>query len=214
MATGVTEEYWRTLNEDERIYWRLFTRGLTLVLSLVIVRTGWKYVDWIIASLMTVLPMLIIDSQRAYSKISRPLRRLITKVAIRTGSWLVATLGVIYIAPQTLAAIFNGTGGMVKPIERLSMGNEYIAAAIFLVLFALVLRSVIKCLRQLGYEELIFQLPRRILIDVMVRRRRSPVRNFHEFAKFELQVLMGSLMYTATASAVGAVFVGLFTTGL
>lgn len=208
IAKGVTEEFWGKLNEDQKIKWRLFTRGLTLILSLIAVRTGWKYFDWIVASLMALLPMLVIDSQRAYTNISRPFRRVILRVVVLIGPWLVALLGIAYVAPIAVVAIFSGIGDVAKINNRLIGANEYLGGAFLAVLLVFLVYKIIQHLRKLGFEELIFHIPKKILIEKLVRRR-NPVRNWAELAQFEFQVLACSLIYTSVAGAVCSLFFSL-----
>lgn len=93
-CVGITESYWSVLDEDRRIFWKVFCRILLICAALFVKKTGVQYFDWLVGAATALLSMLVIESQRSYRRYSPKIRKNIIRIVIFLGSWSVALLGV------------------------------------------------------------------------------------------------------------------------
>jgi hypothetical protein len=196
---GITEHFWSNLSEDRRLAWKYSTRLVGLLLALLVTKTGNPYVDWCLPAATAIFLMIAIETQRSYSKLSPRLRKANIRLLVFLGSWAVAFLGIVYFSQSAFVASAQVFADQMRPLLK----RDYppLLTSIMLAVFAgAILIAVIRVLRQLNIEQLIYHLPRQGLINLFVKK---PFRatSFGAFAYVELALLMVCLMYASAAAA-------------
>lgn len=198
--SGVTEAYWASMNEDKRFMWKLFTRCLAVVFAWFVSKTGVKTIDWFVSGFTALLPMLVIESQRSYRKFSPKIRKILAKTIIFIGSWGTAILGIAYLAEMGVAAIANtlvssGFSHTKRPI------SDFQAIVITCTFFLACLMAIIRVMRNLQIEELVFHLPRKALAALLVRRD-FIASDFQKFSYFEVMTLFSGFCYASVVAEI------------
>ncbi len=199
---GITEPYWSTLDEDQKLYWKVTTRVLALAAGLLVTKTGSKVFDGVVGAFATLVPFFLIETERSHKKYSPRLRAFITRVVIEAGSWGVTLLGL---------AIFAQVGAIIIALALFAglpvvADSSPIGRVVFLSIFVTVcLSSVLWVFRQHQFEELIHRMPRRQLTHLLLNRPVS-IASFGLFALFELTVLFLGFLYASTAAKIVLLF--------
>src|SRR5476649_1564992 len=80
---GVTEQFWGSRTAEFKLYWGLGSKAVSLLLGFFIVtKTGFGWLDNMVALLTGSVAILITSGQRDYSKYPRTLRRKITRYSV------------------------------------------------------------------------------------------------------------------------------------
>jgi hypothetical protein len=203
-TTGITEMYWSSLSEDKRFYWKLFTRIVVIPSSFFLVsKTDIAIFDWILAAVAGLLTMGIIEPQRTYSRFTPVLRKRITRIVVVLSRWSIAVLGIAFFAQVGVGVLAKTAQSELSPIlhSKLPYIIKFLCIGmVFLVGFFAILKS----LRDLHYEEMIYEAPNRGLKQLLIYRS-FIVNNSYEFQTFELGVFFAGLLYcSAVASIVKA----------
>lgn len=205
---GITEVYWSSLTEDKRFTWKIFTRVLSLIAAWFVLKTGCKGFDWIASAFTAILPTLAIESQRSYRKFSPKVRKLIVRTIIFLGSWGIAFLGVACIVQAGIVAI--GTTFSTGVLPGLKNSKSELFSIIFIGIFVVAsLIAIIRAVRQLNFEELIFRLPRAKLSELLIQRK-FVASTFPLFAYFELSTLLAGFAYASLAAGLAKPFLLIF----
>lgn len=196
---GITEPFWTTLSEDQRIIWKFSSRAIGIALALLVVKTGRPYLDWCIATVTAIFFMIAIETQRSYSKLNPRLRKACIRVIIFMGTWGIAVLGIAYFSQAVLLACAQVFANEISPNigPDGSRPSAYILVLAFL--FAMPV-AIIRVFRQLRITELIYHLPRQGLKNLFMHRLHKAT-SFSTFAHAELVLMLICLMYASVVAA-------------
>lgn len=202
---GITEEFWsKGVTDDAKMMWRVGSRGVTFLAALLLPKTGFKTVDIGVGVLTMLIPLLVIETQRAYSKFSSGFLAWVIRISVFASGVAMASLGlVVYFGvvmplvsavgmlffQQSASLQFQGHRGMEQ------VGFWWMAAVTgFAVMYA-----VVKNFRETKVFEIVYHLPRNGVRQLMQER---PLRasDWPMFVWFELCVLIVSFLYTLMAS--------------
>ncbi|WP_210713494.1 hypothetical protein [Pseudomonas sp. MWU349] len=202
---GITEEFWsKGVTDDAKMMWRVGSRGVTFLAALLLPKTGFKTVDIGVGVLTMLIPLLVIETQRAYSKFSPGFLAWVIRISVFASGVAMASLGlVVYFGvvmplvsavgmlffQQSASLQFQGHRGMEQ------VGFWWMAAVTgFAVMYA-----VVKNFRETKVFEIVYHLPRNGVRQLMQER---PLRasDWPMFVWFELCVLIVSFLYTLMAS--------------
>lgn len=202
---GITEEFWsKGVTDDAKMMWRVGSRGVTFLAALLLPKTGFKTVDIGVGVLTMLIPLLVIETQRAYSKFSPGFLAWVIRISVFASGVAMASLGlVVYFGvvmplvsavgmlffQQSASLQVEGHRGMEQ------VGFWWMAAVTgFAVMYA-----VVKNFRETKVFEIVYHLPRNGVRQLMQER---PLRasNWPMFVWFELCVLIVSFFYTLMAS--------------
>lgn len=173
-----------------------------------VLKTGCKGFDWIASAFTAILPTLAIESQRSYRKFSPKVRKLIVRTIIFLGSWGIAFLGVACIVQAGIVAI--GTTFSTGVLPGLKNSKSELFSIIFIGIFVVAsLIAIIRAVRQLNFEELIFRLPRAKLSELLIQRK-FVASTFPLFAYFELSTLLAGFAYASLAAGLAKPFLLIF----
>lgn len=205
---GVTEEYWGALDEDHRFKWKLFNRAITFAGALIVTKTGLNYVDWILAAVAALLPMLLIESQHSYRRFSSRLRKHIVRFFISLGTWCLVVLGMAYFIQVGLISIVNVFIPMVGASQAVVINN--ISPLALVLIFAVCgIFAMVRVFKDLGFWDLIYHLPRQQLKKLLVYKV-FKADCFALFAWFEITVVLVGFLYVNTAAEIFKLFVIMF----
>lgn len=202
---GITEEFWsKGVTDDAKMMWRVGSRGVTFLAALLLPKTGFKTVDIGVGVLTMLIPLLVIETQRAYSKFSPGFLAWVIRISVFASGVAMASLGlVVYFGvvmplvsavgmlffQQSASLQVQGHRGMEQ------VGFWWMAAVTgFAVMYA-----VVKNFRETKVFEIVYHLPRNGVRQLMQER---PLRasDWPMFVWFELCVLIVSFLYTLMAS--------------
>lgn len=202
---GITEEFWsKGVTDDAKMMWRVGSRGVTFLAALLLPKTGFKVVDIAVGVLTMLIPLLVIETQRAYSKFSPGFLAWVIRISVFASGVAMASLGlVVYFGvvmplvsavgmlffQQSASLQVQGHRGMEQ------VGFWWMAAVTgFAVMYA-----VVKNFRETKVFEIVYHLPRNGVRQLMQER---PLRasDWPMFVWFELCVLIVSFLYTLMAS--------------
>lgn len=206
-SRGITQDYWETLDEDERFGWKIFTRFLALCAGILISKTGYIVIDIVIAINILLFSSLIIESQRAYNKFTPRNRKNIIKVVIWLGSWSVAFLGIAIFAQIGTIAIQTIVSIMMS-MEFENIPNKLLQAIFLISLIIAATVGIIKSFRQNDVEKLIYHAPRDFFIKLFLKKQLQ-VTSFLQFAYFELMILFATAIYSSMATQTIKVFISM-----
>jgi hypothetical protein len=205
--TGITEPCWAVLPEDKRFFWKFFSRGISLVAACFISKTHHVIIDWSLTALTALFLLLVIETQRSYSRFSPRLRKNCVRGAIAMGSGAVAIFGVALIAQVGAGVILGAFNDMlINGLPR--QANDFtrvMTLAIFVIASSV---AVMRVTRQIGFEELIYHLPRNSLKKVFIYDR-PKATSFPMFACIELSVLVVTFLYASSVADLARTFVQL-----
>lgn len=195
---GITEPYWSSLSEEHRTSWKYFSRFVALIGALFVTKTGNGYIDWTIGAFTAAFLVLVIETQRSYSKLKPLYRKRCIRIVISLGSWGVAVFGAAIFAHASIASAATVFSSDVMP--ALNSGSDSLVKvltfAIFLVAFPV---AVLRSFRQLRFEELIYHLPRNGLKQLLVFKQPKAM-SFPMFAYMELAALLVCLVYASSVA--------------
>lgn len=195
---GITESYWVSLNEDQKIKWKLLSRTLTFLGALAVTKTGIFYVDWVIAACTAVFSFLLIESQRSYTRYSVGMRKRLTRISIALGAGCMLFVGIIYFSQAAIFSLASTFTSMPLP----STGGKYpeLRSALYLLIFFCAgVFAVIKVFRDLNVMGLIYHLPRQQMIKLLVYKE-FELEGLAGFACFELGVILAAICYSGVAA--------------
>lgn len=134
---GTTQFAWESLKEDQRLSWKIFSRGVAILASFFVTKTGNTYFDWPLTIITAFFLLTIIETQRAYTKLSPRYRKLFIRIAITLGSWGIAILGAAWFSQASLVAKDHGwykhplgtvaqewTGNVAEPARAKTVGGK------------------------------------------------------------------------------------------
>lgn len=197
---GVTEVYWSSMHEDKKLIWRLLIRSFAIVAAFFVVSIDQWQLNLVFGCLSALFSLLLIESQRSCRKYSPLFRKHIIRICIFLGSWSIAVLGGAYFAISSVAAF-----AQTVPTELNKMATHgysslvTVISLVFLVVAFFI--AFLRAFRGMEAEEFIFHLPRRGLIQLLVKRS-IKVRDISSFALFEISVLLICALYGSTLSSV------------
>jgi hypothetical protein len=196
---GITEKYWKDCHEDHRFYWKLFMRAVAIAASFFVAKTGFEFFDKLVMIFTAVLPMLITESQRSYSKFSTKLGRNILRACVLLSTWGTAFIGLaiyIQISLSSVAKVY-----VTEILPQLIGTNKWFSTAVMLGVFLYAIPvATWRVFRNLDTWELIYRTPKRGLIRLLGGRK-FVATNFQLFAYFELTVIVISFVYASTLSS-------------
>jgi hypothetical protein len=152
--------------------------------------------------------MIIIETQRSYSRLSPKFRKRSVRVAISLGSWGVTVLGIAIFSQVGLVSAATVLSNEVLPSLNRSSAPlaQVIIAGTFLVAVPI---ALIRSFRQLRFEELIYTLPRNGLIQLLIFKQ-PKATSFPLLAYMELSALLVCLVYASSVAATAKVVMNLF----
>lgn len=205
---GITEPCWSSLSEDHRVSWKYFSRVVAITGALFVTKTGSPYIDWSLGALTAIFLVIVIETQRSYSRLSPRFRKHSVRVAISLGSWGVAVLGVALFSQVGLVSAATVLSNEVLP--TLNGSSSPLTRAIMVCAFLVAVPiALIRSFRQLRFEELIYTLPRNGLIRLLVFKK-TKAASFPLFAYMELSALLACLMYASSVAEIAKAVMNLF----
>lgn len=196
---GITEPFWEKFPEDHRLGWKYLSRSIGLMMALLmtvlVVKTGSVYADWALTVVTATVLAIAIETQRSYSKLSPRLRKTNVRVLICLGRWGVAFIGIAYFSQTAFIACLKVLAQDVLP----AMGrSRYILSAYLFFGISVVCApiAVIRAVRQLSIEKLIYDLPYEGLKNIFIKRPYKAT-SFEIFAAFELTVMIVCVLYSS-----------------
>lgn len=195
---GVTEPCWSSLSEEHRTSWKYFSRSVALVGAWFVTKTGVPYIDWTIAAITATFLMLVIETQRSYSKLKPLYRKRCIRIAIFLGSWSLAVFGAAVFAHASIAAAATVFSSDVMPTLNSNSDPlvKVLTFGVFLVAFPV---AVLRSLRELRIEEVIYHLPRSGLKMLLIFKQ-PKATSFPMFAHMELSALAVCLVYASSVA--------------
>ncbi len=205
---GVTEPVWSSLSEDRKFIWKCFCRAVVIVGIFFVYKTGNVYFDWTLGLFTAAFMLLVVETQRAYSKFSPLYRKRATRIAFVLGSWGVSVLGAAYFLQ---AGLMSAAAVFVKDVAPL-MGAKVHPFTQGVMLLCFVVAIPVACFRvfrQLQVKALVYDLPRELLKKLLVQRQPAST-SFLAFAHIELGVLFACLIYSSAVGVIAKQFMTLW----
>ncbi|RBJ86180.1 hypothetical protein C3L29_003720 [Pseudomonas sp. MWU12-2534b] len=202
---GITEEFWsKGVTDDAKMMWRVGSRGVTFLAALLLPKTGFKVVDIAVGVLTMLIPLLVIETQRAYSKFSPGFLAWVVRISVFASGVAMASLGlVIYAWVVGPVVSVVGLAFFQQAVSLGGHGNKGVALFVFwcIAIFTAmgVIHAVIKQFREMKIFELVYHLPRNRM-EWLMQGRPLRARDWPMFVWFELCVLITSFLYTFMAS--------------
>ncbi|TPG84752.1 hypothetical protein [Pseudomonas mandelii] len=195
---GITERYWTSLSEDQKIKWKLLSRTLTFLGALAVTKTGINYIDWVIAACIATFSFLLIESQRSYTRYSIGMRKKLTRISIASGVACIFFVGIIYFSQ---AAVFSlaSTFTSMPPPHSDDKYHELRSAFQLLIYFCAGIYGIVKAFRKLNIIELIYRLPRQQMIKLLIHKEYE-LEGFYGFICFEIGVILAAICYSSVAA--------------
>ena len=202
---GITEEFWsKGVTDDAKMLWRLGSRGMTFLAALLLPRTGFKGVDIAVGVLTMLIPLLVIETQRAYSKFSPGFLARVIRACVFASGIATACLGLLIYFGIVLPLV-SGIG--LHFFQQSLSLNQIQHTTVQLMMFwwmagvtgVALVYSVVSNFRQTKIFQIVYHLPRNKVQELMCGR---PLRasNWPMFVWFELSVLVVSCLYTFMAA--------------
>ncbi|WP_242553925.1 hypothetical protein [Pseudomonas protegens] len=202
---GITEEFWsKAVTDDAKMMWRVGSRGVTFLAALLLPKTGFKVVDIAVGVLTMLIPLLVIETQRAYSKFSPGFLAWVVRISVFASGVAMASLGlVIYAWAVGPVVSVVGLAFFQQTVSLGGYGNKGVEFVVFwciaIVTAMGVIHAVIKQFRELKIFELVYHLPRNRM-EWLMQGRPLRASDWPMFVCFELCVLITSFLYTLVAS--------------
>ncbi|MGN6828934.1 hypothetical protein [Paucibacter sp. M5-1] len=205
---GITESIWAGLPEDNRVSWKMLSRLVALVGAFFVHKTGVTILDWVIGAMTAGLLLIFIESQRSYTKLSPKYRKRVVRVGVALGTSSIVLLGLAYFLQAGLIAAAPVFSNSVLPgLDTTSPTLEQaLPALLFLVAVPL---ALVRVFRHLQFEDLIYQMPKRGLTKLLVRKQ-PKAQSFSQFALIELTAMLFCLLYASTLAELLSGFIKLF----
>lgn len=205
---GITESCWSSLCEDHRVSWKYFSRIVAVIGAFFVTKTGNPYIDWPLVALTAIFLVIVIETQRSYSRLSPTFRKRSVRVAISLGSWCVTVLGIAVFSQVGLISAATALSNEVLPSLNRSTNSlaQVIMGGTFLIAVPI---ALIRSFRQLRVEELIYTLPRNGLRQLLVFKQPKAV-SFPAFAYMELSALLVCLVYASSVAEIAKIVMSLF----
>jgi hypothetical protein len=201
---GLTEYIWTNLSEEKRLSWKIFSRGVAFLCAFFVAKTGNIYFDGLLGAINLTFLVIVIETQRTYSRLRPTYRKPQIRIAIGLGSWAVTVLGAAYFSQAALGATASVLSKEVLP--AMNRGSNELIQIIILLAFLIALPAALfRVYRQLNLRELVYDLPRKGLKHLLVHKREKAT-SFAMFAYFELTALLVCLMYTSSVVEMANVF--------
>ncbi|WP_148280239.1 hypothetical protein [Rubrivivax gelatinosus] len=195
------------MSEDKRFSWKVLSRAVALVGAFFVTKTGVAYFDWALTVVTAFFLLIFIESQRSYSKLPPVYRKRSVRIAVVLGSWGVTLLGLAFflqVALVSSASVFSKN--VVPGLDKSASLLQALSVVLFLVAVPF---AVIRVFRNLQFEELIYQLPRQGLKQLLVFKE-PKVTSFAQFAFLELSILLVCLLYASSVANIAGGFFKLF----
>ena len=205
---GITESCWSSLTEDHRVSWKYFCRIVAIIGTFFVTKTGNPYIDWPLVVLTAIFLVIVIETQRSYSRLSPQFRKRSVRVAIFLGSWGITVLGIAVFSQVGLVSAATVLSNEVLP--SLNKSSDPLVQIIMVGAFIVAVPiALIRSVRQLRVEELIYTLPRNGLKRLLVFKQLKAT-SFPLFAYMELSALLFCLIYSSSVAEIAKVAMVLF----
>lgn len=204
-CTGLTETIWTKLPEEKKLFWRYFARFAGFIGGYFVLKTGNFYFDLILGLLTTLFLIIVIETQRSYSKISPAIRKKSLRVAIKLGSSGILVLGIAFFFQEFLLATASVWIRDVSPALKNGV-SVLVQITVLLCFVAAIPLALVRFIRELNVRELIYDFPLRGMKQLLVYKGKK-ADSFQLFVVLELSALVICLLY---ASAVAIVAKGYF----
>ncbi|KTC32825.1 hypothetical protein AO265_21640 [Pseudomonas sp. ABAC61] len=202
---GITEEFWsKGVSDDAKMLWRVGSRGVTFLMALLLPKTGFRAVDIGVGVLTMLIPLLVIETQRAYSKFSPKFLDRVIRLSVFATGVAMASLGlVVYFGVVMPVVSTVGIHFFQQSASFQLQGQDGVEVAGFWWMAAVtggaVVYAVFKNFRETQVFEIVYHKPRSGVRQLM-QDRPLRVSNWPMFVWFELCVLIASFLYTLMAS--------------
>jgi len=205
---GITEPCWSALTEDHRVLWKYISRIVALICAWFVTKTGNPYIDWSLVAVTSIFLMIVIETQRSYSRLSPKLRKSSVRVAISLGSWAITVLGIAIFSQTGLVSFATVLSNEVLP--SLNKISDPLAQVVTVGgCLAAAPMTLIRVFRKLRFEELIYTLPHNGLKQLLVFKQ-PKATSFPLFAHMELSALLVCLVYASSVAEIAKVVMSLF----
>lgn len=199
--SGINEAVWAALSEDKRFKWKSFSRVVAIIGSFFVNKTGNAYIDWTITALTALFLLLVIETQRSYSRLSPLLRKNCLRVAIALGSWGLALVGISFFANIAVILSVAVLSSDVIPPMLIQPTHPLVVFITFVIFLIIMLKQIISSFRRLQLEELIYHRPREGLKNLFVHKR-IRATSFPMFVYLELSALFVCLVYASLVAQI------------
>jgi len=161
-----------------------------------------------LVALTAIFLVIVIETQRSYSRLSPKFRKRSVRVAISLGSWGVTVVGVAIFSEAGLVSATTVLSNEVLPLLNRSSNPlaQVIIVGAFLVAVPV---ALIRSFRQLRFEELIYTLPRNGLKQLLIFKQ-PKATSFPLFAYMELSATLVCLVYASSVAEIAKVVMSLF----
>jgi hypothetical protein len=207
---GITEAFWSTkVSDDAKMKWRVASRGITFAMALLLPRTPFRWLDILVAMLTMVIPLLVIEAHRAYSKLSPRFLSQVIRCCALGSSFATACLGGVFyffgflpfisgVATDLLLMSLGSWGseaGTEATIHKTLLAGATLLSALYLVIIVF---------HESRYLHLCYHFPQKTVEKIMAKR---PWRTHHwwQFVSFEGGVLVASFVFIALVAEAATV---------
>lgn len=206
-CVGLTEFVWASLPEERKILWKYFFRCVSIAGAFFVTKTENIYFDLFLGFFTAAFLIIVIETQRSYSRLSPNFRKKNIRIAIFLGSWGVATLGFAFFLQAAFTATITVFYSDVLPAFYRSQ-NELTPIVTFLVFLVAAPIACIRIFRQLNFKEFIYTNPRNGLKKLLIYKN-PKATSFFMFAYMELFTLIVCLIYSSSVAVITKVFLEL-----
>ena len=183
---GVTEQYWQSLSQDRQFYWKIISRIIAIVVSLCVAKIGILGLDIALMAFTAGLPMLIVENQRSYTRLSVKLSKRLVRICVNLASFGIMSIGMLYFSH----AVLNAFSQTYQSINR----DGFTGAVMVLMVITAVPIAARRVFKGTQYWHAIYTVPRQQLTKLLVGRRYKVQTQF-EFYEFELAVLLACFLF-------------------
>jgi hypothetical protein len=204
---GITEPFWLTLSEDQKLLWKYSSRIVALGCAFFVIKTGNPYIDWVLATIAAIFLLIVIETQRSYTKLSPKLRKRSIRAAIFLGSWGVTVLGILIFSQIGLFSAASVLLAQVMPTINKGIDPllEFLVVSAFLIAIPI---AIIRFFREQHIEYIIYTLPHTQLKKALLLKE-PKATSLYSFAVIEISVLVVCCVYVSTFSLFLAVLMSL-----
>jgi hypothetical protein len=171
--SGITETTWQAMEEQDRLTWNLLVGLTTFLLPLVLPSTGLTYLDSSLLFVCWLLPLLLVEAQRNFSKYDRKFAKKIAATVVVLVQVYLGSLIAAYLAYPLVAIPIEFLKSEVHR-STYEVQSLYWVSVFSLTVFAVAfIRASSMAIKSLDFERAIFVLPKKIAFHCFVCRPKA-----------------------------------------
>jgi len=185
------------MSAGQQYKWNAIMMLASLLGSLVVTKTSYTWVNWILGSYVTINSWIFIQSQRKLAAFPKQLRA----TAMNWG-FISFLLGIYAFASMVFATLFVpafvNAYITIKPLHLSNYAKHPVLTSIALIsAIAITLQASYKAITSIQIDKLFFVLPRQLYFEHIFMRRAS-AKSRAEFAFIELAVVVYSFTFSSS----------------